>query len=72
MVRLSDYPYNSCPFEAKVTSSSSGRLNVGTGKRVGTNPGYCFVETVDPSFFIVSGSGIQHDVGGFKYFYKRA
>ncbi|WP_405939514.1 serine/threonine protein kinase [Streptomyces sp. NBC_00726] len=72
VVRLSDYPYNNCPFEAKVTSSSSGRINVGTGKRVGANPGYCFVETVDPSYFVTNGDGIQHDVGGFKYFYKRA
>ncbi|MEU9531755.1 serine/threonine-protein kinase [Streptomyces sp. NPDC048213] len=71
VVTMADYVYANCPYEAKVTSSSSGRINVGASKLVGPNPGYCFNE-VAASFFVTNGSGIQHDVGGFKYFYKRA
>ncbi|MFJ2277376.1 serine/threonine-protein kinase [Streptomyces sp. NPDC087866] len=71
LVTMNDYMYNSCPYEAKVTSSSSGRLNIGVSKLVGPNPGYCYSE-VKASFFVTNGSGIQHDVSGYKYFYKRA
>ncbi|WUT00058.1 serine/threonine protein kinase [Streptomyces sp. NBC_00708] len=71
LVTMNDYMYNSCPYEAKVTSSSSGRLNIGVSKLVGPNPGYCYSE-VKASFFVTNGSGIQHDVDSFKYYYKRA
>nr|WP_203601376.1 serine/threonine-protein kinase [Streptomyces sp. SID9727] len=71
VVRLSDYVYNNCPYEAKVTSSTSSRLNVGTLKLVGPNPGYCYTAT-GATFFVTNGSGIQHDVSGMKYYYKRA
>ncbi|MEU2024506.1 protein kinase [Streptomyces sp. NPDC016469] len=71
VVRLSDYVYNNCPYEGKVTSSTSSRLNVGTLKLVGPNPGYCYTAT-GATFFVTNGSGIQHDVSGMKYYYKRA
>ncbi|WP_330314279.1 MULTISPECIES: serine/threonine-protein kinase [unclassified Streptomyces] len=71
VVTLTDYVYASCPYEAKVTSSSSGRINISASKLVGPNPGYCYNETA-PSSFVTSGSGIQHDVSGFQYYYKRA
>ncbi|MGZ2355851.1 serine/threonine protein kinase [Streptomyces sp. 372A] len=71
VVRLSDYVYNNCPYEAEVTSSASSRLNVGTLKLVGPNPGYCYTAT-GATFFVTNGSGIQHDVSGMKYYYKRA
>ncbi|MFC8533163.1 protein kinase [Streptomyces sp. NPDC057249] len=71
VVRLSDYVYNNCPYEAKVTSSTSTRLNVGTLKLVGPNPGYCYT-TTGATYFVTNGSGIQHDVSGMKYSYKRA
>ncbi|MGW1186014.1 serine/threonine-protein kinase [Streptomyces drozdowiczii] len=71
VVTMSDYMYNSCPYEAKVTSSSSGRLDIGASKLVGPNPGYCYSE-LKASFFVTNGSGIQHDVNSFKYYYKRA
>ncbi|MFB8083857.1 serine/threonine-protein kinase [Streptomyces sp. NPDC055992] len=71
VVTMTDYMYNSCPYEAKVTSSSSGRLNIGASKLVGPNPGYCYSE-LKASFFVTNGSGIQHDVDSFKYYYKRA
>ncbi|MEU2131244.1 serine/threonine-protein kinase [Streptomyces sp. NPDC018352] len=76
VVRMSDFPYNNCPYEAKVTSTANGksRLNVGTSKLVGPNPGYCYT-TVDPSFYVLNGSGIRHNVGpasGDGYYYKRA
>lgn len=71
VVRLSDYVYNNCPYEGKVTSSTSSRLDVGTLKLVGPNPGYCYT-TTGATFFVTNGSGIQHDVSGMKYYYKRA
>ncbi|MEV1041735.1 serine/threonine-protein kinase [Streptomyces sp. NPDC050204] len=76
VVRMSDFPYNNCPYEAKVTSTANGksRINVGTSKLVGPNPGYCYT-TVDPSFYVLNGSGIRHNVGpasGDGYYYKRA
>jgi serine/threonine protein kinase len=76
VVRLSDFPYNNCPYEAKVTSTANGnsRINVGTSKLVGPNPGYCYT-TTDPSFYVLNGSGIRHNVGpasGDGYYYKRA
>ncbi|MFE2929096.1 serine/threonine-protein kinase [Streptomyces sp. NPDC059278] len=75
VVRMSDFPYNNCPYEAKVTSTASGksRINVGASKLVGPNPGYCYT-TVDPSFYVLNGSGIRHNVGpasGDGYYYKR-
>lgn len=75
VVRMSDFPYNNCPYEAKVTSTANGksRINVGTSKLVGPNPGYCYT-TVDPSFYVLNGSGIRHNVGpasGDGYYYKR-
>ncbi|MEV5605254.1 protein kinase [Streptomyces sp. NPDC052299] len=71
VVRLSDYVYNNCPYEGKVTSSTSSRINVGTLKLVGPNPGYCYT-TTGATYFVTNGSGIQHDVSGMKYYYKRA
>ncbi|MEE1767887.1 serine/threonine-protein kinase [Streptomyces sp. JV185] len=76
VVRMSDFPYNNCPYEAKVTSTANGksRINVSTSKLVGPNPGYCYT-TVDPSFYVINGSGIRHNVGpasGDGYYYKRA
>lgn len=76
VVRMSDFPYNNCPYEGKVTSTANGksRLNVGTSKLVGPNPGYCYT-TTDPSFYVLNGSGIRHNVGpasGDGYYYKRA
>ncbi|MFJ5194152.1 protein kinase [Streptomyces sp. NPDC088394] len=76
VVHMSDFPYNNCPYEAKVTSTANGksRINVGTSKLVGPNPGYCYT-TVDPSFYVLNGSGIRHNVGpasGDGYYYKRA
>ncbi len=76
VVRLSDFPVNSCPYEAKVTSTASGnsRINVGTAKLVGANPGYCYA-TLDASYFTLNGSGVQHNVGAAHadgYYYKRA
>ncbi|MCT2545698.1 serine/threonine-protein kinase [Streptomyces atratus] len=75
VVHMSDFPYNNCPYEAKVTSTANGksRINVGTSKLVGPNPGYCYT-TVDPSFYVLNGSGIRHNVGpasGDGYYYKR-
>ncbi|TSB15009.1 hypothetical protein FNJ62_29015 [Streptomyces benahoarensis] len=71
---MSDFPYNSCPYQAEVTSATSRRINVGAAKLVGPNPGYCSAQ-LDPSYFTVNGSGIQHNVGaasGNGYYYKRA
>ncbi|MYW09747.1 serine/threonine protein kinase, partial [Streptomyces sp. SID2563] len=71
VVTMSDFVYASCPYEAKVTSSSTGRINISASKLVGPNPGYCYWESA-ASFFVINADGIQHDVNGFKYFYKRA
>lgn len=76
VVRLTDFPVNNCPYEAKVTSTANGnsRINVGTAKLVGANPGYCHA-TLDPSYFTLNGSGVQHNVGAAHadgYYYKRA
>lgn len=76
VVRMSDFPYNNCPYEAKVTSTANGksRINVSASKLIGPNPGYCYT-TVDPSFYILNGTnGIRHNVGpasGDGYYYKR-
>ncbi|MFF1925150.1 serine/threonine-protein kinase [Streptomyces sp. NPDC058221] len=69
-VRLSDYPYFPCPFEAKVTSVTSSRINVGALELVGANPGYCYPPR-DASSFTRNGSGLQHAVGAASYYYKR-
>ncbi|WP_326739647.1 serine/threonine-protein kinase [Streptomyces sp. NBC_01022] len=76
VVRLTDFPVNNCPYEAKVTSTANGnsRINVGTAKLVGANPGYCYA-TLDASYFTLNGSGVQHNVGAAHadgYYYKRA
>lgn len=76
VVRLTDFPVNNCPYEAKVTSTADGnsRINVGTAKLVGANPGYCYA-TLDASYFTLNGSGVQHNVGAAHadgYYYKRA
>lgn len=76
VVRLTDFPVNNCPYEAKVTSTANGnsRINVGTAKLVGANPGYCHA-TLDASYFTLNGSGVQHNVGAAHadgYYYKRA
>ncbi|MFE9860821.1 serine/threonine-protein kinase [Streptomyces sp. NPDC005780] len=76
VVRLTDFPVNNCPYEAEVTSTANGnsRINVGTARLVGANPGYCHA-TLDPSYFTLNGSGVQHNVGAAHadgYFYKRA
>lgn len=76
VVRLADFPVNNCPYEAKVTSTADGnsRINVGTAKLVGANPGYCYA-TLDASYFTLNGSGVQHNVGAAHadgYYYKRA
>ncbi|MYQ76534.1 MULTISPECIES: serine/threonine-protein kinase [unclassified Streptomyces] len=73
VVKLSDYMYNQCPYEAKVTSTSNGgkRLNVGTAKLTGPNVPYCY-PTLPASYFDISGSGINYSVNGGKYYYKRA
>ncbi|MFJ6013124.1 serine/threonine-protein kinase [Streptomyces sp. NPDC092952] len=73
VVRMSDYPYNNCPYEGKVTSTTSSRVNVGALQLVGANPGYCY-RSLDPSFFVLNPGGIRHNVGpasGDGYFYKR-
>lgn len=73
-VRLNDFPYNNCPYDAKVTSATSSRINVSAAKLVGPNPGYCH-PTLDASYFTRNGSGLQHNVGpaaGDGYYYKRA
>jgi len=59
VVRLSDYVYNNCPYEGRVTSSTSSRLDVGTLKLIGPNPGYCYT-TTGATYFVVNGSGIDH------------
>lgn len=72
---LSDYLYNQCPYEGKVTSTASGgnRINVGTAKLVGPGVPYCY-PSLDPSYFVINGSGIKHYVNsaGAGYYYKRA
>ncbi|MER5746512.1 protein kinase [Streptomyces sp. NPDC002225] len=73
VVRLTDYPFNNCPYEGKVTSTTSSRVNVGALQLVGANPGYCY-RSQDPSFFVLNPGGIRHNVGpasGDGYFYKR-
>ncbi|MFJ8854180.1 serine/threonine-protein kinase [Streptomyces sp. NPDC102437] len=75
VVHLSDYLYNQCPYEGKVTSTASGgsRINVGTAKLVGPSVPYCY-PSLDPSYFVVNGSGIKFYVNsaGAGYYYKRA
>ncbi|MEU9093978.1 serine/threonine-protein kinase [Streptomyces sp. NPDC048428] len=76
VVRLTDFPVNNCPYEAKVTSTANGnsRINVGTARLVGANPGYCYA-TLEASYFTLNGSGVQHNVGAAHadgYYYKRA
>ncbi|WP_326656963.1 serine/threonine-protein kinase [Streptomyces sp. NBC_00385] len=73
-VRLSDFPYNPCPYEAEVTSASNGgsRIDVSAPKLVGANPGYCYM-TLEATNFTLNGSGIEHNVsGGVGYYYKPA
>lgn len=76
VVRLSDFPVNNCPYEAKVTSTANGRsrINISTAKIVGPHPPYCYA-TLDASYLTLDGSGVQHNVGpahGDGYYYKRA
>ncbi|MGW2106318.1 serine/threonine-protein kinase [Streptomyces sp. NPDC001948] len=75
VVHLSDYLYNQCPYEGKVTSTTSGgsRINVGTAKLVGPSVPYCN-PSLKPSYFVVNGSGIRFYVNsaGAGYYYKRA
>ncbi|TXS38986.1 serine/threonine-protein kinase [Streptomyces sp. OR43] len=73
-VRLSDYPYNPCPYEAEVTSTSNGgsRIDISAPRLIGANPGYCHM-ALEASNFTLNGSGIEHNVsGGVGYYYKRA
>jgi hypothetical protein len=73
-VSMTDFPYNSCLYEGRVTSRTSSRINVGAAKRIGPNPGYCY-DSLDASYFTLNGSGLQHNVGaahGTGYYYKRA
>ncbi|MFJ2769444.1 serine/threonine-protein kinase [Streptomyces sp. NPDC087300] len=74
-VRLTMEKQASCTYAAKVTSSGSqgSRINVGTATFVGSRPPMCY-PTLDPSYFTVNGSGIQHNVGpshGDGYYYAR-
>ncbi|MFE2292014.1 protein kinase [Streptomyces sp. NPDC059452] len=65
-----------CEYTATLTSVSDGgkRINVGTATvDKGRSTGMC--RDSDPSFFVVDGSGIRHDVGpahGSGYRYNRA
>ncbi|MGW7066016.1 serine/threonine-protein kinase [Streptomyces sp. NPDC054855] len=75
-VRLVLDQQTACTYAAKVTSTTSqgSRINVGTASFVGNRPAYCH-PTLDPSYFTINGSGIQHNVGpshGEGYYYKRA
>ncbi|MFB7211214.1 serine/threonine-protein kinase [Streptomyces sp. NPDC056255] len=75
VVHLSDYLYNQCPYEGKVTSTASGgsRINVGTAKLTGPSVPYCS-PSLQPSYFAINGSGIKFYVNsaGAGYYYKRA
>ncbi|MEU0626350.1 serine/threonine-protein kinase [Streptomyces sp. NPDC005989] len=75
VVHLSDYLYNQCPYEGKVTSTVSGgsRINVGTAKLTGPSVPYCS-PSLQPSYFAINGSGIKFYVNsaGAGYYYKRA
>ncbi|MFJ7628880.1 serine/threonine-protein kinase [Streptomyces sp. NPDC097595] len=73
VVKLSDYLFNQCPYEAKVTSTSNGgkRLNIGTATVTGPNVPYCY-PTIAASYFDINGSGIDYYLSGTKYYYKRA
>ncbi|GAA1891615.1 hypothetical protein GCM10009837_12150 [Streptomyces durmitorensis] len=75
-VRLVLDQQTACTYAAKVTSTTSqgSRINVGTASFVGSRPAYCH-PTLDPSYFTINGSGVQHNVGpshGEGYYYKRA
>ncbi|WP_406450248.1 serine/threonine protein kinase [Streptomyces sp. NBC_00876] len=74
-VRLSDGPVANCPYVGTVVSKANGgsRINVSAAKLTGPNSGFC-PATLDPSYFTLNGSGIQHNVGpasGDGYYYKR-
>lgn len=75
-VRMAGFPYSTCPYEAKVTSTANGnsRINVSTAKLVSPNSGTCH-GSLDASYFSLNGSGVQHNVGPAHadgYYYKRA
>lgn len=76
VVRLTGFPYSTCPYEAKVTSTTNGssRIHVGTAELGSPNSGFC-PATLAASYFSLNGSGIQHNVGAAHadgYYYKRA
>lgn len=65
-----------CEYTAKLTSVADGGQRINVGAAVvdqARSTGMC--QDADPSFFVVAGSGIQHDVGpahGSGYRYNRA
>lgn len=75
-VRLTGFPYGTCPYEAEVTSTANGtsRIGVGTARLGSPDSGTCYA-TLDASYFSLSGSGIQHNAGAAHadgYSYKRS
>lgn len=64
-VSYQDFPYNNCPYTAKVTSASATTLKVGTATVISPNPGYCV--TSFPAITYTGGDGGMKSSRGHHY-----